>query len=53
MKKYWDFIVDKVKNYVVTNWQKEGYFDKGKIIFIGLVAFFLIWKIIYSVIQWF
>lgn len=41
-----------IKKYIFENWNSERMFDKGKIIFIGLIAFFLLWKLIYSFIKW-
>ena len=42
-----------IKKYIFDNWNSDSIFNKGKIIFMGLVAFFLLWKLIYSIIQWF
>ena len=50
MKKYWDLVKNKVIQYVETNLESERIFDKGKIIFIGLVVFLLFFKVIHSII---
>ena len=49
MKKYWNQIKYSVISYAVTNWNSDRIFDKGKIIAIGLVIFFILWKLIYSI----
>ena len=50
MKKYWELIKTKVKSFVITNWNSDRIFDKGKIIAIGIVLFFILWKLIYSLL---
>lgn len=50
MKKYWDIVKNKVINYTLTNWNSDRIFDKGKIIAIGVVLVFLLWKLIYSIL---
>ena len=50
MKGYWDLVKSKVVHYVETNLESERIFDKGKIIFIGLVVFLLFFKVIHSII---
>lgn len=49
MKRYWTVIKEKIKEYVVDNWSSDSFFDKGKIVFIGVVLFFIFIKIIYSI----
>lgn len=49
MKLYWELTKQRVKDFVTSNWQSERLFDKGKIIAIGLVIFFLLWKLIYNI----
>jgi|TARA_B100001093_G_scaffold466998_1_gene485854 hypothetical protein len=49
MKRYWILGKEKVIDFVVSNWQTDGYYNKGKIIFIGVVLFFMIWKLLYSI----
>lgn len=49
MKRYWTLAKEYVKDFVVTNWNSDGYFNKGKIIFIGVVLFFLLIKIISAI----
>ena len=49
MKRYWELIKEKVFNYVYENWNSKGYYNKGKIIFIGVVLFFMTWKLLYSI----
>lgn len=36
--------------FVVSNWNSDRLFDKGKIIFIGIVLLFLLIKLIYTII---
>ena len=50
MKEYWDLVKNKVVQYVKTNLESERIFDKGKIIFIGLVVFLLFFKVIHSIV---
>lgn len=50
MKEYWDLVKSTVVNYVETNLESERIFDKGKIIFIGLVVFLLFFKVIHFII---
>ena len=49
IKKYWTLAKEYVKDYITTNWNSNSIFNKGKVIFIGLVAFFLIWKLLYAI----
>jgi hypothetical protein len=49
MKKYWLIIKETAKDWVVDNWKSDLIFDKGKVIFVGIVAFFVLVKIIYSI----
>ena len=49
MKRYWILAKEKVIDYVSTNWNSKGYYNKSKIIFIGVVLFFMIWKLLYSI----
>lgn len=49
MKKYWYLIKEKVTDFVVSNWKSDGYYNKTKIIFIAVVLFFMIWKLLYSI----
>ena len=49
MKRYWILAKAKVFDYVSTNWDSDGYYNKGKIIFIGVVLFFMTWKLLYSI----
>jgi hypothetical protein len=48
MKKYWDIVKKQVTDYIKTNWNSDSYFNKGKLIFIGVTLFFVLWKLIYS-----
>jgi len=48
MKKYWQLVKDKITDYVVYNWNTDGYFNKGKLIFIGVTLFFILWKLLYN-----
>lgn len=49
MKEYWTIAKEYVKDYIITNWNSDSLFNKGKVVFIGLVAFFLIWKLLYGI----
>lgn len=49
IKMYLEYAKDKVVNYVKKSWKSDSIFDKGKIIFIGVLIFFLLWKIVYSI----
>ncbi len=49
MKFYIELIKLRVKNFINDNWNSGRLFDKGKIIFIGLVTLFIFIKIIYSI----
>ena len=48
MKEYWNLIKNRIELFVVTNWNSNRIFDKGKIIFIGVVLFFIIVNLLYS-----
>ncbi len=41
-----------IENYIIINWNSGKMFDKAKLIFMGLVLFFLIWKITYHIFKW-
>ena len=45
MKQYWNQIKYSIVSYVITNWNSDKIFDKGKIIAIGVVIFFYIMEI--------
>tara|TARA_R100000231_G_scaffold139613_1_gene121635 strand:- start:2194 stop:2349 length:156 start_codon:yes stop_codon:yes gene_type:complete len=49
MRKYWNRTIENVQYFVVSNWLSGRIFDKGKIIAIGVVLFFILWKLIYSI----
>lgn len=49
IKKYWSIVKEATKNWVVDNWKSDLIFDKGKVIFVGIVAFFVLVKIIYDI----
>lgn len=49
MKQYWDIAKKKVIDYVTVNWNSDSIFHKGKIIAIGVVLFFILWKILYEI----
>ena len=48
IKIYFELAKQKVIDYVKTSWNSDSIFDKGKVIFIGIVLFFVLWKIIYN-----
>jgi hypothetical protein len=39
-------IVNIVKTWLINKWNSERIFDKGTVVFIGIVAFFLLIKLI-------
>ena len=49
IKIYFELAKAKVINYVKSSWNSDSVFDKGKIIFLGILTFFVLWKIIYSI----
>lgn len=49
MKQYWDIAKKKVIDYVTVNWNSDNIFDKSKIIAMGVVLFFILWKILYAI----
>ena len=48
IKEYGTKALDWIKNWYITNWN-GGIFDRGKTIFISVIAFFLIWKLMYAI----
>ena len=49
IKKYWSIVKEAAKDWVVDNWKSEYMFDKGKVIFVGIVLLFLFIKILYAI----
>lgn len=49
MKQYWDIAKKKVIDYLKVNWNSDSIFHKGKIIAMGVVLFFILWKILYEI----
>ena len=49
IKKYWSIVKEAAKDWVVDNWKSDLMFDKGKVIFVGVVVFFVLIKIIYDI----
>jgi len=49
IKIYFELAKAKVIHYVKTSWNSDSIFDKGKIVFIGIGLFFVLWKIIYNI----
>jgi len=49
LKEFYYIGKNKIKNYIQTSWQSENIYDKGKIVFIGVILFFILVKIIYSI----
>lgn len=39
-----------IKKYIYNNWNSDRLFDKGKLIFIGIILFFLLIKLISVII---
>jgi len=48
IKQYFNIAIDKVKKWYLLNWN-GGIFNRGKTIFVSVVAFFVLVKIIYSI----
>ena len=48
IKEYGNLAIDKVKKWYFINWN-GGMFDRGKTIFVSVIAFFVLVKIIYSI----
>lgn len=48
IKEYANLAIEKIKKWYFINWN-GGMFDRGKTIFVSVVAFFVLWKIIYSI----
>ena len=49
IKKYWSIVKKAAIDWVVDNWKSDLIFDKGKVIFVGIVVFFVLIKIIYDI----
>ena len=49
MRKYWNRTKENIEYFIVSNWYSGRLFDKGKIIAIGVVIFFILWKLIYNI----
>ena len=49
IKKYWTIVKESAIDWVVDNWKSDLIFDKGKVIFVGIVLFFVLIKIIYDI----
>ena len=49
IKKYWSIVKKAAKDWVVDNWKSDLLFDKGKVIFVGVIACFVLIKIIYDI----
>ena len=49
IKKYYDIAKAEATKWVVDGWTSNEIFQKGKVIFVGIVAFFVLCKIIYSI----
>ena len=49
IKKYWSIVKEAAIDWVVDNWKSDLLFDKGKVIFVGVIAFFVLIKIIYDI----
>lgn len=48
MKRYWFIIKQEAKEWITDNWYSEYYFDKGKVVFVGIVLLLTIIKLIYN-----
>ena len=49
IKKYYDIAKAEATKWVVDGWNSDSIFQKGKVIFVGVVLFFILWKLIYSI----
>tara|TARA_R100000951_G_scaffold21921_4_gene18222 strand:- start:268 stop:426 length:159 start_codon:yes stop_codon:yes gene_type:complete len=49
IKKYYDIAKAEATKWVVDGWNSDSIFQKGKVIFVGVVLFFIVWKLIYSI----
>ena len=49
IKKYWTIVKEAAIDWVADNWKSDLMFDKGKVIFVGIVVFFVLIKIIYDI----
>jgi hypothetical protein len=49
IKKYYDIAKAEVTKWVFNGWNSDSIFQKGKVIFVGIIAFFILWKIVYSI----
>jgi hypothetical protein len=49
IKKYWSIVKEAAKDWLVDNWKSDLIFDKGKVIFVGIVVLFVLIKIIYDI----
>lgn len=49
IKKYYDIAKAEAIKWVVDGWNSDSIFQKGKVISVGVVLFFIVWKLIYSI----
>jgi hypothetical protein len=49
IKKYYDIAKAEVIKWIFNGWNSDSIFEKGKVIFVGFVLFFILWKLIYSI----
>lgn len=49
LKEFYYIGKNKIKDYILTSWKSDNIYDKGKIVFIGVILFFILVKIIYSI----
>tara|TARA_R110000787_G_C13324448_1_gene436758 strand:+ start:375 stop:533 length:159 start_codon:yes stop_codon:yes gene_type:complete len=49
IKKHYNITKKKAIKWVVDGWNSDSVFGKGKVIFVGVLVFFILWKIIYSI----
>lgn len=48
IKEYGNIAIDEIKKWYFINWN-DGLYNRGKTIFVSVVAFFVLIKIIYSI----
>ena len=50
MKKHWETAKEKITEYVISNWRSDYIFNKGKVVFIGIVLLCVLLKIVFSIL---
>ncbi len=50
MKEYYELAKMKIKNYILSNWQSDYIFNKGKVVFIGIILLCILLKIVFTIL---